>query len=55
MSDTIMFFVFVGALIVAARLCLRGEHRPPIPAEDERQARSGDSTRPYSGRDQQYD
>ena len=49
MSGAVMFVVFVAALVVAARFCLRGEHRPPIAPDDEPYARSGDPTHPPAG------
>ncbi len=36
MSDgLIALLIFLGALILAARLCLRGERRPPVQRPDD--------------------
>ena len=35
MNALAIFVIFICALTIAARLLLRGEHRPPIPPHDE--------------------
>lgn len=35
MSGSVLFLLFVGGLMIAARIFLRGERRPPILPEDD--------------------
>ena len=56
MPDSLIVLAFISALVVAARLFLRAQVRPPIPPDTDGEFhRRKRPARPPSGRDRQLD
>ncbi|WP_375398537.1 hypothetical protein [uncultured Sphingomonas sp.] len=55
MSGAGLFLLFLAILLVAARLCLRGDQRPSIPPDDDPTTGFRDPSRPAERPDRHAD